>query len=78
MGSSREWNGSFEDSKEANRDIEDILLDAMDGNEIARGDDGGLLKSNSDGTTEAFGPSNGPKGHYHIIEDADGTIHGHG
>ena len=36
MGSNREWDGTFESSKEANRDIEDILLDAIDGKEIGK------------------------------------------
>ena len=68
----RDWNGSFEDSKEANREIEDQLLDIMDGNEIGEGDDGGLIKANADGSWEMFGPSDGPKGHYHLGKDADG------
>ncbi len=79
MGSSRGWNGSFEDSKEANRDIEDILLDVMSGNEIGKAsDDGGLIKANADGSFEMFGPSNGPKGHYHIGKDSNGNYYGHG
>lgn len=78
MGSSRSWDGSFEDSKEANRDIEEILLDTMAGNEIGKGDDGGLIKANADGSFEMFGPSNGPKNHYHIGRDSNGNYYGHG
>lgn len=78
MGSNREWDGTFESSKEANRDIEDILLDAIDGKEIGKGDDGGLIKTNSDGSWEMFGPSDGPKGHYHGGKDSDGNVYGHG
>ena len=36
MGSSRSWDGTFDSSREANRDIEDLILDTMDGNEIGR------------------------------------------
>lgn len=76
---SREWNGSFEDSKEANRDLEDIFLDTLNGNEIGRAeDDGGLIKTNSDGSWELFGPSDGSRGHYHLGRDADGNFYGHG
>jgi hypothetical protein len=78
MGSGRSWDGSFEDSKEANRDIEDLILDVMDGNEIGEGSDGGLIKANADGSWEMFGPSDGPKGHYHLGKDADGNYYGHG
>ena len=78
MGSNREWNGSFEDSKEANRSIEDLILDTMDGKEIGKAEDGGLIKSNADGSFEMFGPSDGPKGHYHIGKDSDGNTFGHG
>ena len=78
MGSSREWDGSFETSKEANRSIEDLILDTMDGNEIGKGDDGGLIKANADGSFDMFGPSNGPKGHYHIGKDKEGNYYGHG
>lgn len=78
MGSSRNWDGSFETSKEANRDLEDIFLDAMDGNYIGKGDDGGLIKSYADGSWEIFGPSDGPNGHYHGGKNADGTTFGHG
>jgi hypothetical protein len=78
MGSSREWDGSFETSREANRDIEDILLDTMDGNEIGKGADGGLIKANADGSWEMFGPSDGPNGHYHLGKDSDGNYYGHG
>ncbi len=78
MGSNREWNGSFESSREANREIEDLLLDTMEGKEIGRGDDGGLIKSNPDGSWEMFGPSDGPNGHYHIGRDSDGNYFGHG
>ena len=79
MGSNRDWDGTFESSKEANRDIEDLLLDTMEGKEIGKAsDDGGLIKSNSDGSWEMFGPSNGPKGHYHIGKDSDGNYYGHG
>lgn len=79
MSSNRSWDGTFETSKEANRDIEDILLDMMDGNEIGKAsDDGGLIKSYADGSWEMFGPSNGPKDHYHFGRDADGNYFGHG
>lgn len=78
MGSNREWDGSFERSREANREIEEILLDAIDGNEIGKGDDGGLIKANADGSFDIFGPSNGPKGHYHIARDKNGNYGGHG
>ena len=78
MGSSREWDGSFENSKEANRDIEDILLDVMDGNCIGKGDDGGLIKTYADGSWEMFGPSDGPSGHYHGGKDSSGRVFGHG
>ncbi len=79
MGSNRDWDGTFESSREANRDIGDTLLDIMDGNEIGRAsDDGGLIKSNADGSWDMFGPSDGPKGHYHIGMDADGKPFGHG
>lgn len=79
MGSSREWDGTFESSREANRDLEDILLDTMGGNEIGKAsDDGGLIKSNADGSWDMFGPSDGPNGHYHIGKDSDGNYYGHG
>ena len=50
----------------------------MDGNEIGKGGDGGLIKANADGSWEMFGPSDGPKGHYHLGKDADGNYYGHG
>ena len=50
----------------------------MDGNYIGKGDDGGLIKSYSDGSWEMFGPSNGPKGHYHGGVDSNGNTFGHG
>ena len=78
MGSNRSWDGTFDSSREANRDIEDLILDTMDGNEIGRGDDGGLIKANSDGSWEMFGPSDGPKSHYHLGRDSDGNYYGHG
>ena len=79
MGSNREWDGTFESSKEANRDIKDLLLDTMEGKEIGEAsDDKGLIKSNPDGSWEMFGPSDGPKGHYHIGKDSDGNYYGHG
>ena len=79
MGSSREWDGTYDSSKEADRSIEDLLLDTMSGNEIGKAsDDGGLIKSNADGSWDMFGPSDGPKGHYHIGKDSDGNYFGHG
>ena len=78
MGSNRDWDGTFENSKEANRSIEEILLDMMEGNEIGKSDDGGLIKANADGSYEMFGPSDGPKGHYHIGKDSNGNYYGHG
>ncbi|MDO4527047.1 MAG: hypothetical protein Q4B87_03085 [Candidatus Saccharibacteria bacterium] len=78
MSSSREWDGSYEKSREANRDFDDIFLDALYGNEIGKGDDGGLIKANADGSWEMFGPSDGPNGHYHLGRDSDGNYYGHG
>ena len=78
MGSKREWDGTFDGSHEANRSIEDLILDTMDGNEIGKGSDGGLIKANADVSWERFGPSNGPKGHDHIGKDSDGNYYGHG
>lgn len=78
MGSNRSWDGTFDSSREANRDIGDILLDTMDGNEIGRGDDGGLIKSNRDGSFDIFGPSDSSKEHYHLGKDKDGNYFGHG
>ena len=79
MGSSRNWNGTHEDSIEANRDIDKILLDEMSGNEIGKAsDDGGLIKANADGSWDMFGPSDGPKGHYHLGVDANGKPFSHG
>lgn len=79
MGSNRSWDGKFDSSLEANRSIEDLILDVMDGNEIGKAtDDGGLIKVNRDGSYDIFGPSNGPKGHYHLNKDKDGNYHGHG
>lgn len=79
MGSSRSWDGTHEDSKEANRDIKDLILDTMSGNEIGKAtDDGGLIKSYGDGGYELFGPSSSDKGHYHIGEDSKGNRYGHG
>jgi hypothetical protein len=78
MGSNRSWDGTFESSKEADRSVEELILDRMDGNEIGKGDDGGLIKANADGSFDMFGPSDGPKGHYHIGKDANGNYFGHG
>ena len=79
MGSNRSWDGTFDSSREADRSIEDLLLDTMAGNEIGRAsDDGGLIKSNADGSWDMFGPSNGDKGHYHIGRDSNGNYFGHG
>lgn len=79
MGSNRDWDGTFESSKEANRSIEDLLLDTMDGNIIGKAsDDGGLVKSYADGSWEMMGPSDGPKNHYHLGRDKDGNYYGHG
>lgn len=79
MGSSRKWDGTFETSREANRDIEDIMLSAMSGDEIGKAsDDGGLIKANADGSWEVFGPSDGSKGHYHLGVDANGKPFSHG
>ena len=79
MGSNRDWDGRFDSSREANRDIEDILLDAMDGNEIGRApDDDGLIKANADGSFDMFGPSDSSKGHYHLGRRSDGSYFGHG
>lgn len=78
MSSSREWDGTYENSREANRDFDDIFLDALHGNEIGKGDDGGLIKANADGSWEMFGPSDGPNGHYHLGRDKDGNYYGHG
>jgi hypothetical protein len=79
MGSNRSWDGTFDSSKEADRSVEEALLDIMEGNEIGKAtDDGGLIKANADGSWEMFGPSDGPKGHYHIGMDKDGNYFGHG
>lgn len=46
MGSNRSWDGTFDSSKEADRSVEEALLDIMEGNEIGKAtDDGGLIKS---------------------------------
>lgn len=79
MGSNRSWDGTFDSSKEADRSVEEALLDIMEGNEIGKAtDDGGLIKANADGSWDMFGPSDGPKGHYHFGRDKDGNYFGHG
>ncbi|MBR5621523.1 hypothetical protein IKW75_03540 [Candidatus Saccharibacteria bacterium] len=78
MGSNRDWDGTLENSKEYDRTVEEALLDIMAGNEIGEGSDGGLIKANADGSCDIFGPSDGPKGHYHIGKDANGNWFGHG
>ena len=50
----------------------------MDGNEIGKGSDGGLIKANADGSWEMFGPSDGPNNHYHLGKDSNGRYYGHG
>lgn len=79
MSSNRPWDGTLENSKEYDRSVEQALLDTMAGIEIGKAsDDGGLIKSYGDGSFEIFGPSNGPKGHYHLGRDANGNYYGHG
>ena len=73
MGSNREWDGTF-----VTIHFEKGVPTAIDGKEIGKGDDGGLIKTNSDGSWEMFGPSDGPKGHYHGGKDSDGNVYGHG
>lgn len=79
MGSNRSWDGTFDTSKEADRSVEQALIDTINGVEIGKAsDDGGLIKAYDDGSWEMFGPSDSEKGHWHIGTDSEGKGFSHG